>query len=486
MVVSIFGSLFFLCWVFCGLYFARQGGKQGSPIPYRYRTLFVLCAPYAGFLGGIVYGSLLFKEEIKAFFGVKKKESKPRPELNITVLDEKGRDFFSLSGGDSFVTNFVKLLLYDAMKKGASDIFMDPRQGDEAEIRFRIEGSIRTYQILPEKEALPILSTLKVIAGMDIAEKRRPQDGSFSVLSGELQTSFRAASVGVFGGEKLTLRVIAAENSKRTLENIGLSNSQLATLIAALKKPSGMILICGPTGSGKTSTLYTLLNEIDYGLKNVISIEDPIERVIPEISQMEVNSKAGITFASLLRNALRQNPDVICLGEIRDEETAQVAVHAAQTGHQIVATIHSNDNIGTLVRLTDLGVGLRPIAASLNCIVSQRLIRKLCPHCKQPAMLNEMQLEYCRSNGVDPAGLYSPGSCAKCDGTGYLGRLAVFELLVMDDSVREVLESPGVTVSQIRRFVEQRGGRTFASQIMGYVVRGVTSWDEYDRTIANK
>ena len=456
------------------------GGRQDSPIPYMYRGLYVLFSPFAGFISALVYGFFLYKEPILKLLGLQKEE-KPQPEQALIVLDEKGRDFFSLGGGDTFVINFVRLMLYDAITKGASDIFMDPRQGGEAEIRFRVEGSIRSYQLLPEAEALPVISTLKVIGGVDIAEKRRPQDGSFSVLFQEVQTSFRAASVGVFGGEKLTLRVIAAENTKRSLQNIGLSHSQLAALMAAMKKPSGMILICGPTGSGKTSTLYTLLGEIDYGLKNVISIEDPIERVVPEISQMEVNSKAGITFASLLRNALRQNPDVICLGEIRDEETAEVAVHAAQTGHQIIATIHSNDNIGTIVRLTDLGVGLRPIAAALNCIVSQRLIRKLCPHCKQPAILNEMQLQYCRDNGVDPGALRSPGSCSRCDGTGYLGRVAIFEILVMDEDMREALESPDATISRIRRFVEQRGGRTFASQLMGYVVRGETSWEEYDR-----
>ena len=275
------------------------------------------------------------------------KKSKPAGNtdyLNLVFLDNHGRDLFAGKTDNSEVILYVKKMIYEAVTRHSSDIFIDPKD-DAYIVRFRVDGMIRIYDTMLEAKAVSAISMIKAASGMDIAEKRRPQDGMFSALYEGVNTSFRVATVGVFGGEKITIRVISSENSKRDLNNIGLSPEQLAIVRSGVKLPSGMILMCGPTGSGKTSTLYSMLGAIDYSMKNVISIEDPIERAIPYISQMEVNVKAGITFASLLRNALRQNPDVICVGEIRDEETAEVAAHAAQTGHLIIATLHSNDNI---------------------------------------------------------------------------------------------------------------------------------------------
>ena len=217
-------------------------------------------------------------------------------------------------------------------------------------------------------------------------------------------------------------------------------------------------------------------------MKNVISIEDPIERIVPEISQMEVNTKAGITFASLLRNALRQNPDVICLGEIRDEETAEIAAHAAQTGHLIIATLHSNDCVGTIVRLTDLGIPLRSIAASLHLIVSQRLVRRLCDHCKKKADLTPQRVHFCEQCGIPVDSVYSPVGCPECDHTGYSGRQAVFELLTMSNELRAIMEAPDTSITKIQEYIDQVQGTGSIFSITGnMVIRGSISLDEFER-----
>lgn len=405
--------------------------------------------------------------------------------LNLVFLDSHGRDLFAGRNEYSQIVDLVKKMVYDAVTCHSSDIFIDPK--DEAYvIRFRVDGMIRIYDTLLESKAVSVVSMIKVASEMDIAEKRRPQDGMFSVLYEGINTSFRVASVGVFGGEKITIRVIASENSKRDLNSIGLSPEQLALVRSGVKLPSGMILMCGPTGSGKTSTLYSLLGAIDYSLKNVISIEDPIERVIPNISQMEVNVKAGITFASLLRNALRQNPDVICVGEIRDEETAEVAAHAAQTGHLIIATLHSNDNIGTIIRLTDLGVPLHSIAGCLHLIISQRLVRKLCPYCRKKAVLNEEQQVFCQRYNITSDLLYTAEGCSRCGHTGFSGRQAVFEILTMTNELRTIMESTGATVSAIQDYIEKSQGDNTIFSITGdMLLRGEIPLEEFERVNIN-
>ena len=405
--------------------------------------------------------------------------------LNLVFLDNHGRDLFAGRTENSEIVDLVKKMVYEAVTRRSSDIFIDPKD-DAYVVRFRVDGMIRIYDTLQEENALAVISMIKAASGMDIAEKRRPQDGMFSVLFEGINTSFRVASVGVFGGEKITIRVISSENSKRDLKDIGLSPEQLSIVRSGVKLPSGMILMCGPTGSGKTSTLYSMLGAIDYSMKNVISIEDPIERVVPNISQMEVNVKAGITFASLLRNALRQNPDVICVGEIRDEETAEVAAHAAQTGHLIIATLHSNDNIGTIIRLTDLGVPLRSIAGCLHLIISQRLVRKLCPHCRKKARLSDEQLNFCRRYDIPADSVYTASGCPHCDHTGFSGRQAVFEILSMTNELRAVMESSGSSVSAIQDYIEKNQGENSIFNLTGkMLLRGEIPLEEFERVNIN-
>ncbi len=477
------GILF--CWFLAGLYALKQGAKvlkaYKSCLPY-YNLAAVFLGPVAlVFCGAVEYGGRFL-----AGFTAKK-ASGNRKEIPLTIIDEKGNDIFTAIQDDhSGAFDLVKLIIYSALEKQqVSDIFIDPKNG-EYTVRFRVEGQIRLFLTLDERMASAVISIIKVAANMDIAEKRRPQDGAFSALTEQMQTSFRVASVGVMGGEKITIRIISSEMGQRTLKDIGFSPEQYRIISSAIRMPSGMILMCGPTGSGKTSTLYAMLSGIDYNLKNVISIEDPVERMMPMISQMEVNVKAGITFASLLRNALRQNPDVICLGEIRDEETAEVAVHAAQTGHLIIATLHSNDSIGTIVRLMDLGIPLRSIAAALHVIVSQRLIRKLCTHCRKKAELSPDQQAYFAERGISTESMYVPCGCPHCDGTGYSGRRALFEILLMDTGLRAALEEPNASNTSIKAYLDaHQGAETLREQALRMVERGETSWDELERITVN-
>ncbi|OQA78858.1 MAG: putative type II secretion system protein E [Lentisphaerae bacterium ADurb.Bin242] len=474
-------------WFLLGLYTVKlQAGEKMSALG-KYRSSFSFLAFFAGPIGLAVYFGTENRKMLEKYFAFLKPKEPVRDvkHLNLVFLDNKGRDMFASHNASSDVIEYVKKFIYDAITKGCSDVFIDPKD-DAYMIRFRVDGLIRIYDTVLEDKALAVVSMIKVAAGMDIAEKRRPQDGSFSASCDGVNTSFRVASVGVFGGEKITIRVIASESSQRTLANIGLAPEQLKIIMSCLKMPSGMILMCGPTGSGKTSTLYSMLSSIDYSIKNVISIEDPIERVVPYISQMEVNAKADITFASLLRNALRQNPDVICVGEIRDEETAEIAAHAAQTGHLIIATLHSNDNIGTIIRLTDLGLQLRAISACLHLIVSQRLVRVLCPRCKRPARLTEEQKAFCAKHGIPPATILEANGCPDCDSTGYVGRRAVFEVLVMDSGLRAIMESPTATTSAIQEYVRvHQGNYTISSMTMRMVLNGETSWAEFERVTIN-
>lgn len=460
-------------WFLTGLYAVKKMKQSGESPWYVFLSFFV---------GPVMLPVKYLKDQgfsLFKFFKFKKPEVTEY--LDLIFLDSHGKDMFAGKEDRTAVFQLVQKMVYDSVVKNCSDIFIDPK-GNAYVVRFRIDGSIRIYDTILEDDAASAISMLKVVAGMDIAERRRPQDGSFSVSCESFQTSFRVATVGVHGGEKITIRVIASENSKRSLTEIGLSANQLQVVQSGLKLPSGMILMCGPTGSGKTSTLYSMLGSIDYSMKNVISIEDPIERIVPEISQMEVNAKANITFASLLRNALRQNPDVICVGEIRDNETAEIAAHASQTGHLIIATLHSNDCIGTIVRLMDLGVPLRSIASCLHLIVSQRLVRKLCDHCKQKAVLTPAQIQYCNQCGIPADAVYSSAGCPECDHTGYSGRQAVFEILVMTNELRAIMEAPDSSITAIQEYVDRtQGANTLFSITGNLVIKGVISLDEFER-----
>ncbi len=483
---SWFSLLFLAAWFYSGVYalslLERESEKLG-----KWEQWLNLLACFAGplVIAGVYCGDSF--RQLKSRF-TSYLDRSAREKIDIDIKDSQGQPVLQAGEehGESGEAIFrTRKLIYDALSRSASDIFFDPKPNGILVVRYRVDGALRVVDEMNLELGNNVVSAIKVAAGMDITEKRRPQDGSFSAESGKGPASFRVASVGAFGGEKIALRVLASSSGPLTLKDAGVSGENHRILQNAIRMPSGLVLICGPTGSGKTTTLYALLQNIDYSLKNVISIEDPIEHVMDKISQMEVNTRAEITFAKLLRNALRQNPDIICLGEIRDEETAEIAFHAAQTGHLIIATIHSNDNLGTIDRLTNLGVPLRSVAAALQLMVSQRLVRKLC-HCKQHGELSPDYQEYFRQTGLSAAGVNRPVGCRDCEGTGYSGRVALFDMMIMNNSLRIALEAEGATLSSIKDEIEREHG----SSIMAYegfklVAAGVTSVDEVERVTLN-
>ena len=318
---------------------------------------------------------------------------------------------------------------------------------------------------------------------MDIAEKRRPQDGAFVAKTTKGVTSFRVASAGALQGEKLSIRVLRQDAGIFTMENVGLSKEQRSTIEDAIAKPTGMVLMCGPTGSGKTTTLYAMLNKIDLFTRNVITVEDPIEYVLSSASQIEVNPKAGITFATTLRSILRQDPDVICIGEIRDEETAGIALRAAQTGHLVLATIHCGTPASSLIRLMDLEVSPMLLSSGLSLIVSQRLLRRLCNYCKAPAKLTENQINQLQKENISCDNIFQAVGCEHCRGTGYKGRMGIFDVLALDDQLKAGIASDTLPVSQLRREGEIRGKRKLQKAGLTNVCAGVTSLEELNRVV---
>jgi type II secretory ATPase GspE/PulE/Tfp pilus assembly ATPase PilB-like protein len=421
---------------------------------------------------------------------VKAKVSAKVPEIEL--LDTAGRrfaDVYSRQNQDRSetqqVARYTEQMVLTAIQGRASDILIDP-QGDQTYlVRFRIDGFLRQHEQLDAKRCNAVINSLKAISGMDIAEKRRPQDGAFMAKLPNGQVYFRMASSGVIGGEKLAVRVLDQTRGVMTLPEIGFTPDQVKTLIGIIEQPQGMVLICGPTGSGKTTTLYAMLNKINFGERNVVSIEDPIEHAFSGISQIEVNTKAGVTFAASLRSILRQDPDVICIGEIRDAETAGIAIQAAQTGHLVMATLHASSNMAAIVRLMDLGVRPLLLASALNIIISQRLIRQLCEHCKGPAELSQSQLEYCAQNSLDVTQILQAKGCGICGGTGYYGRTAIMDIMYMNDHIRTVLCNNTLTPGDLKQKGDKQFHTTLRLMGMKKVITGLTTLSEVKRVVSS-
>jgi len=412
-------------------------------------------------------------------------------ETPISLLDTSGRSIRELysHGGrnqsqDRQTLDLTQQIILDAIEQDASDILIDPKDNSTHIVRFRVDGVLREVEQVDSQTCQAVINSIKAVSNMDIADKRRPQDGAFVAKTSDSRISFRVASAGVLNGEKLSIRVLNQDPGRFQIDGIGLSEKQQAVIRQAINSPSGMILMCGPTGSGKTTTMYAMLNQIDLNTRNVITVEDPIEYVLPQASQIEVNPKADITFAKSLRSMLRQDPDVICVGEIRDEETAQIALRAAQTGHLVLATVHSTSNASALIRLVDLGVTPAMLSTGLNMIISQRLVRKLCQYCKRPAQFTPRQVHEFRRRLINCSGMYQPAAgCDQCHYTGYRGRTGIYDLLTVDDKVRQNILSNEVALSQLRKEGVKKGKSSLRKQGMKKVVSGTTSLQELLRVL---
>ncbi|MEN6386489.1 MAG: GspE/PulE family protein [Phycisphaerales bacterium] len=402
---------------------------------------------------------------------------------SIILLDPSGRDINEIYGGQSDndetkqTVAAAEKLIGDAVEMLASDILINPIEGFNYDVRFRIDGGLRPYKKVGPEMYGAVVNSIKAISGMDIAEKRRPQDGAFVAKVSHGTVSFRVASAGVLHGEKLSIRVLNQKLAPQTLPQIGMDERACQFVRNTMNKESGMIIICGPTGSGKSTTLYAMLREINFDTRNVITIEDPVEYVLQGAGQIEVNPKADITFAKALRSILRQDPDIICVGEIRDEETASIALKAAQTGHMVFATLHSSSNNASLVRLLDLGISPLLMASGLDLLISQRLIRKLCDNCKTPANLNDKQRQAFEKKHIDISKIYEPAGCPKCNNTGYKGRIGVFDIMPIDGAMKNRISTGNLTVLS-NESDDQQMKTNLHRQALRHVIAGLTSIDE--------
>ncbi len=407
----------------------------------------------------------------------------------IKLLDSSGTELKELYGHgkirrqENHLLNLTEKIIWDPLQYRESDILIDPKSDSISIVRFRVDGVLRETTQLEASTCQAIVNSIKAISNMDISERRRPQDGAFVAKIPDGTVSFRVASAGVLNGEKLSIRVLKQDASIYTLESVGMTEKQRGVVESAIKKPSGMILLCGPTGSGKTTTLYAMLNKVDFYTRNVITVEDPIEYVLPNTSQIEVNAKAGITFAKSLRSILRQDPDVIVVGEIRDEETAVIALQASQTGHLVLATVHSNSPASALIRLMDLNVTPLMLATGLSLIISQRLVRRLCKYCKAPAKLSQEQLRIFEKKKVNYANIYTSVGCEHCYGTGYYGRIGIYDMLTLDDEIKSALSNNKLPIEELRKEGDTRGKSNMRKQALLKVVTGMTSIDEMQRVV---
>jgi len=380
----------------------------------------------------------------------------------------------------------AKELVYDAILRRATDIHLEPKD-EELAVRLRIDGVMYPAEPFDKPTGDAIVNIFKVLCAMDITEKRRSQDGSFGALLEEREIDFRVASQGTRHGEKLSMRILDQANSVSSLAELGMRKQMEDQLRKIIAQPHGLLLVCGPTGAGKSTTLYAALNELDVYEKNIITIEDPVEYKMNNVTQIEINTKAGMTFGQSLRSILRQDPDVVMIGEIRDEETAKIACQAANTGHMVFSTVHANDTITALYRVIDLGVEPFMLSTAISAILAQRLARRLCPQCRQPY---KPSAELLKAVGLPPEKIkefYRPmpekeNQCTRCGGLGFKGRIGVYELLNISERMRDMIRDKAA-MSALRNEARKDGMLYMQEEGLRLVVRGVTSVDEIQRVV---
>jgi len=376
---------------------------------------------------------------------------------------------------DAPVIRLVNHMIARAVKAMASDIHIEPFQ-DSLIVRYRIDGILYPMLTPPKGVQSALISRIKVMAGMNIAEKRVPQDGRAQVRIGDQEVDLRISTVPTGFGERLVMRLLNKSGYFLALAEFGMPEPNLARLNTIIRQTHGIVLVTGPTGSGKTTTLYAGLSEINSPDKNIITIEDPVEYNLTGIGQIQVDTKTGVTFAKGLRSIVRQDPDVILIGEIRDIETASIAIQSALTGHLVFSTLHTNDAAGAITRLVDLGVEPYLISSSVNTIIAQRLVRVLCPKCKEQFYLTREDVSSLGTNGVQWAGkaVFRPKGCTSCFNTGYSGRQAIFEILDLDEELKSLILSTS-DAGRLREAALQKGMASLRRDGMTKVLQGITS-----------
>ena len=404
----------------------------------------------------------------------------PAPETEVT---RRPTDDLLQMAENAPVTQLINLILLEAVKARASDVHIEPYES-RVKIRYRIDGMLYDQAAPPKHLESPLISRLKVMAHMDIAEKRLPQDGVARVRIGKREIDIRISTVPVAEGERVVLRLLDRNSTLLPLAGLGLGPNLMEKFDRLIKEPNGIILVCGPTGSGKTTTLYAALQQLDKNRINILTVEDPIEYQLPDIGQIQVKPKIGLTFASGLRHILRQDPDVILVGEIRDLETAEIAIRASLTGHLVFSTLHTNDAPSAITRMTDMGIPPYLCAASLRAAIAQRLVRRLCPACKVQIKLTPDELAsfgtYAQKLSEKP--VWSAKGCKDCL-DGFRGRSGLFELMEISAEIAEAIRTEHANTAILRRIAAKQGTKTLMDDATEKLLDGETSPSEILRAI---
>ena len=379
------------------------------------------------------------------------------------------------------IVEVVNEILYDASKRGASDIHFDPEE-DEMKVRIRIDGLLSDYTTIPNTLKKNLITRIKIMSGMNITEVRLPQDGAIKTTIKEENLDLRVSSLPTNEGEKIVIRILDYSMSLKGIEYLGFSERNFKKISKLINIPSGIILVTGATGSGKSTTVYSILQKLNRTETNLITVEDPIEMNIKGINQVQVNSEIGLTFANVLRSVLRQDPDIVMIGEIRDNETAKIAVRASITGHLVLSTIHTNNSLNTIERLLDMEVERYLLASALEGIISQKLARKLCDKCKKKRPTNSYEKEIFRKVfGMEINEIYSAVGCPEC-GSGYRGRIAIHEVLLITQEIRDAI-SNNMPKDELRNLVYNTDVNTLLQDGLEKVINGYTTFEEIIKLI---
>jgi type IV pilus assembly protein PilB len=418
-----------------------------------------------------------YYKEIKAFEGLDEL-LEGMDYVKIEEAEEVDVEKLKAQVDEAPVVRLVNMILGEAIKDRASDIHIEPLE-KSVSVRFRIDGALQEVMSPPKKLHMPLVTRIKILSDLDIADRRIPQDGRLTIKLPQKNVDVRVSTLPTVFGEKAVLRLFDKEAFGREIKNLGFEKDMLDTIRRWIREPYGMVLVSGPTGSGKTSTLYAALTDIKSPTKNIVTVEDPVEYRIEGINQIHTNPQAGLTFASALRSILRQDPDIIMVGEIRDGETADIAVKCALTGHLVFSTVHANDSVRTVTRLIDLGVPAYLVGSAVNLVLAQRLVRTICPHCKEsyepdPKFLESIGWE---SKGKGKSTFYRGKGCIHCRNTGFLGRTGLFEMLEMTRTMRKLIFEKA-SEEQIRQEAQQLGWKTLEQDGFEKVQRGVTTIEE--------
>ena len=398
-------------------------------------------------------------------------------EKESQVIEQE--DMYSEDVNNSPIVQLVKAMIDQAVRHRASYIHIEPME-KQVRIRYRIDGALYEKSVYSIRLLPAIVARVKIIGGMDISEKRKPQDGRITQIVDRKEFDIRVSILPTVYGEKIVMRLTSKNALTKEKSQLGLKPDELKKFDHILQHPHGILLVTGPTGSGKSTTLYTALSELNKEDVNIITVEDPVEANIDGINQVQVNTKANLTFASALRSILRQDPDIIMIGEIRDQETASIAVQASITGHLVVSTLHTNSAASTITRLADMGIEPYLIADSTIGVIAQRLVRRLCPECKRQKKADAEELELLQMEPDADVTIYEPCGCSRCDGTGFKGRIGVYEIMEVSQSLKSII-SKGGTAEDIKEKALEEGMNTLRMSATKYVLEGITSVQEMMR-----